>query len=503
MVTTTHRPTTGRAAPQKAASRSTPQAATQGPLSLDAAFTDAAGAPRFRMTLPSGLLQDPGVRLLVLHERERGGYEYPARRFLDAHLAEGDVFVDVGAHLGIFSLHAASLRRTGVRVLAIEPHPTNILQLLRTVGENNLVGAIEVVAGAAGAVAGTAPLFFNSTMGHSLRGLGLPQGAPDLGALTVGVTPLDVLLAERPELAGRRLFLKIDVEGFEPEVVAGAEGLLASGRVAAVIWEYGIAFRSGERRQAALALEARLQAHGFRLFRFPHPTMGGPLVPFAPTFECCNVFALADGFEPLPLYDKAVRRPEPLPPLERSPQDAPLRAETTRLLIARRATDAARWADFEAMGEGADARARLVASQIPAGSRVLDVGAGVMALRRLLPVGCRYQPADLLPFDPATAVADLNQGQFPAGAFDVAVIIDVLEFVHDPGAVLTRARGAAPRLLLSYRPSSGDDDGPRREVGFFNDLCCNDLLALLDDAGLVVVECRDVGGRLLLDCLVR
>ncbi|MCU0838603.1 MAG: class I SAM-dependent methyltransferase [Rhodospirillales bacterium] len=468
-------------------------------LRLDAAFTDASGAPRFHLTLPPGLLADPGIQLLVRHERERGGYEYPTRRFLDAHLTAGDVFVDVGAHIGVFSLHVASLRR-GCHVLAIEPHPTNVLQLLRCIAGNDLNEGIEVVASAVGATAGTAPLHFNSTMGHSLRGLGLPPGAPSLGALTVGVTTLDSLLAERPHLAGRRLILKIDVEGFEPEVIAGADRLLASGRVAAVIWEYGLAFRAGERRQAALALEASLRDRGFRLFRFPHPTMGGPLLPFAPTFACCNVFALAGSLAPLPLYDKPERRPEPLPPLERAPQDAATRAETTRLLMARRATDAARWADFEATAAGAEARAALVAPKIAAGARVLDLGAGAMALRRLLPTGCRYHPVDLLPFDAETIVVDFNQGQFPAGSYDIAVALDLVEFVHEPRAWLTRVGEAVPRLLVSYRPATGADETARREQGYFHDLRTDDWVALVGSAGFVVSEREMAGERLLLDC---
>ncbi len=468
-------------------------------LHLDAAFTDAAGAPRFHLTVPPGLLADPGIQLLVRHERERGGYEYPTRRFLEAHLMAGDVFVDVGAHIGIFSLHVASLRRS-CHVLAIEPHPTNVLQLLRCIASNDLGEGIEVIASAAGATAGTAPLHFNSTMGHSLRGLGLPPGAPSLGALTVGVTTLDSLLAERPHLTGRRLILKIDVEGFEPEVIAGAEGLLASGRVAAIIWEYGLAFRAGERREAALALEAGLRDRGFRLFRFPHPTMGGPLLPFAPTFTCCNVFALGESLAPLPLYDKPARRPEPLPPLERPPQDAATRAQTTRLLMARRATDAARWADFEAMAVGAEARAALVAAKITAGARVLDLGAGIMALRRLLPTGCRYRPADLLPFDAETIVVDFNQGQFPAGAYDIAVALDLLEFIHEPRAWLTRVGAAAPRLLLSYRPATGGDEAARREQGYFHDLSADDLAGLVTSAGFVVSDRDMAGERLLLDC---
>ena len=80
---------------------------------LTAAFPDANGKPRFTMALPRAALQDPGIAALVRGETERGGYEYPARQFLDDHLEPDDLFVDIGAHWGIFALHAAT--RHGVR----------------------------------------------------------------------------------------------------------------------------------------------------------------------------------------------------------------------------------------------------------------------------------------------------------------------------------------------------------------------------------------------------
>ena len=472
-----------------------------GPYRLPSAFRGAGGGPRFHLTIPQGLLQDPGIRLLVLHETERSGYEYPARRFLDEHLRPGDVFIDVGAHLGMFALQSATLPAGRIDVLAIEAHPTNVIQLLRAVNENRLTERIEVIAAAAGGEDGTAPLVFNSTMGHSLHGFGLPDGAPRLGGVTVAVLTIDRILATRPALHGRRVFLKIDVEGFEPEVVAGAGRLLASGRLAAVIWEYGMAFRRGERRAAMEAMCARLAAGGFRMYRFPHPTMGGPLLPFVATPECCNVFALAPGVEPCAIYDMPVRRPEPLPPLERASAEFDTQVATTRLLIAHQATDGARWADFEAQRDGAAARAEQVKPWIPAGASVLDLGAGVMALRSLLPAGCTYVPADLLPFDPATVVIDFNQMQFPAGSFDVVVALDVLEFVHNPEDFLRRAAAVSPHLIVSYRPAGATSEDTRRACGFFTDLGDADVVTMLERCGWRISESREAAERRFYDCL--
>jgi len=51
--------------------------------------------------------------------------------------------------------------------------------------------------------------------------------------LPVPIVTLDGLLAERPALQNRRVLVKIDIEGFEPQVIGGARELLQSGRIAA------------------------------------------------------------------------------------------------------------------------------------------------------------------------------------------------------------------------------------------------------------------------------
>jgi len=473
---------------------------TPDPITIPSPFRDAHGRPRFAISVPRAALDDAGVKVLAYDEARRGGYEYPSRRFIDVHLQPGDLFIDIGAHWGVFALHAATRFRGDVRVLAVEPHPVNVSHLIRWVAGNRFADVIEVIAAAAGPEAGTAPLVFNTTMGHSLFGVGHPSGAPNMGAVTVPVMAIDHLLAERPEIAGRRTILKIDAEGYEPEVLAGARALLDSGRVAALIWEHGRAFHEGERREAMMAMCAEIEARGFRQFRFPHPTMGGALVPFAPTSESFNVFALAADEQPLSAYIKPDPRPEVLPAPCRSPDGPESRAATTAMLIECEATDAARWADFEAMGAGAEERAQLASEPIAPGSDVLDLGAGTMALRAALPAGCRYTPADLVQFAPDTLVIDLNAGDFPDGEFDVVAMIDVVEFLHDPGAVLAAAGRAAPRLVVSYRPAGGGDATDRRKAGFFNDFSEEDFSGVLAKAGWRVTDRRAGAGLALFLC---
>jgi FkbM family methyltransferase len=292
-----------------------------GTVLLSSVLEDTAGSPRFVMPIPRAAIADVAVKHIVTREAGYGGYEYPTRAFFDAHLAPGDLFIDVGAHWGIMALTAATRHRGEVKILAVEPAPENVTQLMRAVAHNGLEDCIEIVSAAAGNAAGTAPLVTDSTMGHSLHGIslpGLPQGKL---RLTVPVLTLDGLLADRPALATRRAFLKIDVEGLEPQAVAGADALLQSGRVAALVWEYGRAFEHEPARANMAAMIERLGDLGFTLHRFPSHDLGGPLIPFVPGGGACNVICLAAGFEPLASY---VRPPGPwaaISPALRSPDD--------------------------------------------------------------------------------------------------------------------------------------------------------------------------------------
>jgi len=71
-------------------------------------------------------------------------------------------------------------------------------------------------------------------MGHSIRGIGLAPAARALSKW-VPVVTLDGALANMAKEAPRRLILKIDAEGFEPNVIVGAQALLAAGHVALVL----------------------------------------------------------------------------------------------------------------------------------------------------------------------------------------------------------------------------------------------------------------------------
>lgn len=83
-----------------------------------------------------------------------------------------------------------------------------------------------------------------------------------------------------PGLEGRRIILKIDAEGFEPNIIAGAKSLLESGRVAMIVWECGDAFAAGHRRGAMVQMVDFLNECGFRHARPAENDVDGPFTKF-------------------------------------------------------------------------------------------------------------------------------------------------------------------------------------------------------------------------------
>ena len=133
----------------------------------------------------------------------------------------GDLVFDIGAHVGD---RVASFRRLGARVVAAEPQPAAAKVLKLLYGRNRDV-AIEAVA--VGRAAGTIGLMINpdnptvSTASNEM--VSAAREAPGWEtqrwsqAIRVPITTLDSLMARH----GVPTFIKIDVEGFEYEVLVG------------------------------------------------------------------------------------------------------------------------------------------------------------------------------------------------------------------------------------------------------------------------------------------
>jgi FkbM family methyltransferase len=187
--------------------------------------------------------------------------EWEDMRFLLAYLDEGDTFVDVGANVGVYTLLATVV--DGVRVVAFEPSSRARARLDENVALNDLADRVTVRADAVGADEGEQAF----TTAHDTVNHLLAEGEDDAigGAEMVSVVTLDGAVGASGTAVA---VVKIDVEGAEPDVLAGAQRLIAASTPAFIV---------EQNRPEALA--AIFDQHGYTTCRYD--PVAGRLVPCA------------------------------------------------------------------------------------------------------------------------------------------------------------------------------------------------------------------------------
>jgi len=134
----------------------------------------------------------------------------------------------------------------------------------------------------------------------------------------------------------------------------------------------------------------------------------------------------------------------------------------------RQKTDVKRWADTRNLFSEWEPRTQRAAELIPAGSRVIEFGAGTRALERHLDPSCTYTPSDLVDRGPGTIVCDLNERPLPdfgKDTYDVAVFMGVLEYLKDVPAVLEWLSQFVSRCVVSYVCLDSNDQARRVKLG--------------------------------------
>jgi len=246
------------------------------------------------------VLQDDGFFVYVPRELDTSGLDLLTRAIANEpviarHCPTGGVALDVGAHLGTWTLPMARAVGEAGRVHAFEPIPF-LNEALRKTALANGLGQIVLDGRALGAAAGSSD-FTIVDGGHGRGNLGMsglgerPGGG---AAIRVEVTTLDAFAEER-KLA-RLDFLKIDVEGFEDQVLAGGRDTL--GR-----FHPTIVFETGnEDRGQRLAIRDTLRPLNYRLLGIPieHGIVEADwdafvecAAPFTAT-HFCNVLCVAE-----------------------------------------------------------------------------------------------------------------------------------------------------------------------------------------------------------------
>jgi FkbM family methyltransferase len=198
----------------------------------------AAGVPVFTHTLDGHrILLDPNEPFITYHVLEHGEWERPLRTLLSRILAPGDVYVDVGANIGLHVLLAAMLVGESGKILALEPHPKTADLLRRNLEINGLLERVICVQAAACAEHGGQRVFEYFPQHSAMSGFSLDKERVKLfkgnaERVDVDTVTLDGLFSENnvvPDL------IKIDVEGFELDVLNGSLNALELGNTAFIM----------------------------------------------------------------------------------------------------------------------------------------------------------------------------------------------------------------------------------------------------------------------------
>jgi len=163
-----------------------------------------------------------------------GTYEPDVIRFIELELRRGDLFVDIGAHIGVHALSAARRLRElgGGQVIAFEPAHDSATKIRRAAARNHL--DVTVVETALSDAPGTAELRTDPDYGLDDAGVRSQYGSGEV-VQQISLKPFD---AWADEVGLPRLDLvKIDVEGAEPRVFEGMRRSLARLRPRALVVE--------------------------------------------------------------------------------------------------------------------------------------------------------------------------------------------------------------------------------------------------------------------------
>ncbi|MEM2261389.1 MAG: FkbM family methyltransferase [Nitrososphaerota archaeon] len=146
-------------------------------------------------------------------------HEHDVVSFVINNLKEGDVFIDIGAHCGLYTIVAS--KRVGIEgmVVSVEPNPENVRYLIRNIKINDLKNVI-IIAKALGQRKERIKMFYHpgATALTSVKERG------HFKWFRVDQVTLDDIVEELK--LGHIKMIKIDTEGYDEHVLRGGGSAL-------------------------------------------------------------------------------------------------------------------------------------------------------------------------------------------------------------------------------------------------------------------------------------
>ncbi len=157
-----------------------------------------------------------------------GSYDKAEQRLLTSFIEPGTLVLDIGACFGLWTVPLAiAAQGFGGRLISFEPVPMNAEALRRNVAANHLSSVVEIHRVALGAEPGEAILNVESVRGgNAAIGSGGGLEPPGSAKATATIVRLDDLCIA----SSGRSVIKIDVEGYEMDVLEGGSRFITESR---------------------------------------------------------------------------------------------------------------------------------------------------------------------------------------------------------------------------------------------------------------------------------
>jgi FkbM family methyltransferase len=154
-------------------------------------------------------------------------------------VTEGMIAVDVGAHVGYYTLLSARAVGSKGKVFSFEPEPSNYALLLKNIRENSWTNVVPVQKAVTNTTGHIKLFIAKDPSGHSIG-----RDTPHQRAILVDATTLDNFFAGREHPIHT---IKIDVEGAEMAVLQGMRNIIARNRQLNIFTEFnpGALMRAG------------------------------------------------------------------------------------------------------------------------------------------------------------------------------------------------------------------------------------------------------------------
>jgi FkbM family methyltransferase len=162
-----------------------------------------------------------------------GSYEPTQTAWFKQCLRPGDVFIDVGASFGYYTTLGALLVGPTGTVFAFEPSPIASQVIEEMINDSKLQNIV-LAQMAVGKEAGSVSLFLPTT--RNVHSPSILPSDPSFVPVQVPMIALDRF--EPLEKVSKIKLVKIDVEGYEPDVLAGMEQLVKQKRIENIVCEF-------------------------------------------------------------------------------------------------------------------------------------------------------------------------------------------------------------------------------------------------------------------------